>query len=195
MSRHPYSQRARQKPSTQFFKVEVLLTFTKYVRCAVHVGVDNSPIGKPIQPAMNALPTKRSLVRVLSVIDGNIVQIQETRLRRVRLLLLDVTNPVAFAQIFKSLAQTSEANLCELLVVLLAEVHTTLEVEVVTADNRPDFVFDTEIDDVPRGLANVILYAVVPFAGKIRKPLGLFNPLFVGNALVKGFAFIPPLVD
>lgn len=39
----PYSQRACQKPRTQFFKIEVLLTFAKNVCRSIDVGVDECP--------------------------------------------------------------------------------------------------------------------------------------------------------
>lgn len=144
---------------------------------------------------MDALSAKRTLVRVLGVVNGNLVQIQETRLRCVRFLLFNVTNPVTPTQILEGFAQTAETDLRELLVGLLAEIHATLEVKVVTADNRTDFVFDTEIDDISRGFANVILHAAIPFTGKSRKAFGLFKPLLIGDTLEIGFLLVPPLVD
>lgn len=65
MSGYPYSQRAAQKPPTQFLEIEVLLTFAKYVGGAVYVSVCNPAVGKLIQATMDTLNSEGSRIRLV----------------------------------------------------------------------------------------------------------------------------------
>lgn len=73
MSGYPYSQRAVQKPSTQFFVIEVLLTFSEYVSCTVYVGIRNPAISKLVQATMDTFPAESSRIRLFKMVDRNIV--------------------------------------------------------------------------------------------------------------------------
>ena len=94
MSGYPYSQRAAQKPPTQFLEIEVLLTFAKYVGGAVYVLRWHPAVGKLIQATMDTLNAEGSRVRLFGIVDGDIVQVRTARLGGVGFLLLNVSQTI-----------------------------------------------------------------------------------------------------
>ena len=94
-----------------------------------------------------------------------------------------------------SFTQAAEADLRELLIDLLAEIHRACEIWVVATDRNTNLMVNAVIDDVTGGLADIILNAIVPLAGETIEPMGFLYPLLVGNALIMGFLLVPILVD
>lgn len=163
MSGYPYSQRAVQKPLTQSLEIEVLLTFTEYVVCSIHICVSHPSIGELVQATVDTLPTERASIRLFRIIDRNIVPIQATCLRSVRFFLFDISHTVTLAKSFQCFTQITKTDLRKLLVGYPTQVDTTFKVTVITTNDGSDTVFNTVVDDIAGSLAKVVLCTIVKF--------------------------------
>ena len=113
---------------------------------------------------MDTFPAERASIRLFRIIDRDVIQVQTTRLGCVRFFLFDVLNTISFTEIRNSFSNSTEADLCELLIGYLAKVNTTLEITIIATYYGSYAAFNAVVNDVASNLADIVLCTIVAFS-------------------------------
>lgn len=99
-----------------------MLTFPSHVPSPVAVRVHQVLLSRPIQSTLHSLARELVFPRVIRIVDRQVVTIKRRCLTRVGLLLLDVSDTVAFSQGHQFHSEGVKRNLHKVLVVATAKV-------------------------------------------------------------------------
>ena len=137
-----------------------MVTFAQDVCRTIHIGIQCETLFRAIQSALYTLSVKSDFL-VCTVPDRYRIVVYETRLGCVGLLLFDILQSVAFAQVFQLGTQLSMGYLNKVLIVPLAHVNILFPIRIVTYDDSPNLPSEAVVHDVSCRLHHVIVNTMV----------------------------------
>ncbi len=121
-------------------------TFLQDIRGSMAVSIHRRPGRRTIQTAINAFTAEREVLRIIGIVGGHQIPVQETRLGCVGFFLFHVKNPIPFAKCLDLATKRPLGNLHKVWGVPPSEVDRVRPTGIHTDHNRTDFVIQTVID-------------------------------------------------
>lgn len=117
-----------------------------------------------VQPTLYSRARKLSLAGIVGVVHRNIVSVNRRCFGCIRFFLLNVVQPISFAEAFQLRAKGKNWDLNKVLIIAFTHIAILFQRWVVSHNNRPNLSTETEINYVPRSF---IRYMLIIIAGLI----------------------------
>ena len=148
-----------------------------------------------VQSAFYSSTRKNWFDGIVGIVNGHLIVIEDLCFRGIRFFLLNVVQPISFAEAFQLGTKGKNWNLNKVLVIALTHVAVLFQRWVVSHNNRSNLSTETEVDYVSCSFIKIIIDLV--FAS-IRQPSFFFsqafNSLFIFVRNKFGSAFVKPLI-